>query len=65
MCLTIVLCTLVLCGRYMDPKKIKFYTKTSVEKIEDGSVTLSNGEVLNPDFVLMATGRKPRKHEKI
>ena len=51
--------------RIFKSKKIKFYTKTSVEKIEDGSVTLSNGEVLNPDFILMATGRKPRMHEKI
>ena len=51
--------------RIFKTKKIKFYTKTSVEKIENGSVTLSNGEVINPDFVLMATGRKPRKHEKI
>ena len=51
--------------RIFKSKKIKFYTATSVEKIENKTVTLSNSEVLNPDFILMATGRKPRKHEKI
>ena len=50
--------------RIFKSKKIKFYTKTFVEKIENGAVILSNGEVLNPDFILMATGRKPRMHEK-
>lgn len=38
--------------------KIKFYLETFVEKISDNKVTLSNGEVLEPDFVFFATGRK-------
>jgi dihydrolipoamide dehydrogenase len=37
--------------------KIKMYLATSVKKIEDKKVELSNGEVLEPDFVLFATGR--------
>lgn len=51
--------------RIFKSKKIKFFTSTSVDKIENKTVILSNGEVLNPDFVLMATGRKPRKCEKV
>lgn len=37
--------------------KIKYYLSTSVAKIIDKKVTLSNEEVLEPDFVLFATGR--------
>lgn len=51
--------------RIFKAKKIKFFTSTSVEKIENNRVELSNGEVLNPDFILMATGRKPSIKEKI
>lgn len=51
--------------RIFKAKKIKFFTSTSVKKIENNTVELSNGEVLNPDFVLMATGRKPSIREKI
>lgn len=51
--------------RIFKSKKIKFYTEVSVDKIDGKNVTLSNGEVLNPDFVLMATGRKPVEHLKI
>lgn len=51
--------------RIFKSKKIKFYTEVSVDKIDSGKVTLSNGEVLNPNFVLMATGRKPVEHTKI
>ena len=39
-------------------KKIKYYTSTSVEKIETGKVTLSNGEVIEPDCILVAAGRE-------
>lgn len=39
--------------------RVKMFLSTSVEKIEDKKVTLSNGEILEPDFVLFATGRKP------
>ena len=56
--------------RMFKMKKIKFYTSVSVEKVHENSsngcdVTLSNGEVYNVDFVLMATGRKPLEHNKI
>jgi len=37
--------------------KIKMFLSTSVAKIEDKKVTLSSGEILEPDFVLFATGR--------
>jgi len=51
--------------RIFKTKKIKFYTSTSVEKIENKTITLSNGETLTPDFILMATGRKPSPITKI
>lgn len=51
--------------RIFKSKKIKFYTEVSVDKIDSDNVTLSNGEVLNPDFILMAAGRKPVEHTKI
>lgn len=38
--------------------KIKYHLSTSVKEIKDKKVTLSSGEVLEPDFVLFATGRK-------
>lgn len=37
--------------------RIKMLVSTSVDKIENKKVTLSNGEILEPDFVLFATGR--------
>lgn len=37
--------------------KIKMFLSTSVKEIKDKKVTLSSGEVLEPDFVLFATGR--------
>ncbi len=51
--------------RIFKAKKIKFFSSTSVEKIENNRVVLSNEEILNPDFILMATGRKPSLKEKI
>lgn len=39
--------------------KIKMFLSTSVKEIKDKKVTLSSGEILEPDFVLFATGRKP------
>lgn len=39
--------------------RVKMYLSTSVKEIQDKKVTLSNGEILEPDFVLFATGRKP------
>lgn len=37
--------------------RIKAYTSTHIKEIKDKKVTLSNGEALEPDFVLFATGR--------
>lgn len=37
--------------------RVKMFLSTSVKEIKDKKVTLSNGEVLEPDFVLFATGR--------
>lgn len=39
--------------------RIKTFLSTSIKEIKDKKVTLSSGEVLEPDFVLFATGRKP------
>lgn len=51
--------------RIFKTRKIKFYTQTSVEKIEGVNVTLSNGEVLNPEIILSAVGRKINITDKI
>lgn len=51
--------------RIFKTRQIKFFTKTSVEKIENNTVTLSNGEELKPDKILVATGRTPNHTEKI
>ena len=51
--------------RIFKTRKIKFYTSTSVEKIEDKRVYLSNGEVLTPELILVAIGRTPNEIEKI
>lgn len=40
-------------------QKIKFFTNTKIEKIEDKFISLSNSETLSPDIVLVAVGRKP------
>ncbi len=44
--------------RIFKMSKIKMSLSTSVKEIKQKKVTLSNGEVLEPDFVLFATGRK-------
>ena len=56
--------------RIFKNKKIKYYTSTAVEKVEiaDTSgvkVHLSNGENLESDYILLATGRKPPECGKI
>lgn len=38
--------------------KIKFHTETSIKNIEGNKVTLSNGETLQTDCILVAAGRK-------
>ena len=49
--------------RMFKVRKINLKTSTTIEKIENKQVTLSNGEVLNPDFVLVAIGRNITKPE--
>ncbi len=55
--------------RIFKAKGIKFYTKTSVEKIEkfDNGVNvfLSNGEVIKADCALLAVGRVPNEVERV
>ena len=56
--------------RMLKMKNVKFLTSTSIEKVSKNSTkgcdaVLSNGEVINADFVLMATGRRPVDCEKI
>lgn len=43
--------------RQFKMKKIKFYTETSIKSIENKVVTLSNNEKIEPDCILVATGR--------
>lgn len=45
--------------RLFKKDKVKIFTGVKVEKIENRSVTLSNGQVLNPDIILSAIGREP------
>lgn len=45
--------------RIFKAKKIKMYLSNAVEKIENQVVTLKSGEVLEPEYVLLAVGRTP------
>ncbi|MBS4760450.1 MAG: dihydrolipoyl dehydrogenase [Clostridium sp.] len=45
--------------RLFKKDKIKFYTDTKIEKIENKNVFLSNNQTLNPDMILCAIGREP------
>lgn len=51
------------CVRYVEAslksKGIKFYTDTSVQKLEKGKVGLSNGETLDAEYCIVAVGRGP------
>lgn len=40
-------------------KKIKFFKDTKIEKIENNTVTLSCSEIVSPEIILVAAGRKP------
>lgn len=51
--------------RIFKTSKIKFYTETSVQNIEDKKVILSNGEEILPEKILVAIGRTPIKCDKI
>lgn len=45
--------------RLLKKDKIKFFTNTKIENIENKTVTLSNGQTLTPDLILSAIGREP------
>lgn len=45
--------------RIFKMSRIKMFLSTFVNEIKDKKITLSGGEILEPDFVLFATGRKP------
>ena len=45
--------------RIFKQKKIKFYLNDSIEKIENGIVTLKSGQELSPEKILVAAGRVP------
>ena len=45
--------------RIFKQKKIQFLLNDCVEKIENKTITLSSGKVLNPEKVLVAVGRTP------
>ena len=47
--------------RIFKAKKIKMYLSNGVEKIENGNVILKSGEILTPNCVLLAVGRKPNQ----
>ena len=47
--------------RIFKMKKIKTYLSNTVEKIENKSVILKSGEILTPECVLLAVGRRPVK----
>ena len=51
--------------RIFKTRKIKFYTETCVTEINNRQITLSNGEIIEPEIVLSAIGRTPNKVEKI
>ena len=45
--------------RLFKKSKIKFFTGTKIENIENKSVKLSNSQVITPDIILCAAGREP------
>lgn len=45
--------------RIFKMSRVKTFLSTSVKEIKNKKITLSNGDLLEPDFVLFATGRKP------
>ncbi len=51
--------------RIFKTKKIKFYTSTTVKKIEGQNIQLSNGELITPEKVLVAAGRDINSKEQI
>lgn len=50
--------------RNFKTNKIKFFTQTSIIEINGKKVTLTNGEVIEPEIILVAAGRVPNAGEK-
>ena len=44
--------------RILKRNKVKIYTSNSVEKVENNTATLKNGEVINFEKILLGIGRK-------
>lgn len=51
--------------RIFKSKKIKMYLSNGVEKIENNKVILKSGDILEPEVVLLAVGRKPVEFSQI
>jgi len=51
--------------RIFKTRKINFFTQTSIEKIENNNVILSNNKNIAPEKILIATGRTTTSEEKI
>ena len=51
--------------RIFKTEKIKFYTQTCVTDINNKKITLSNGEITEPEIVLVCVGRTPNNADKI
>lgn len=51
--------------RIFKSERIKFYTETCVKAVNNRKIELSNGEVLEPELVLVAVGRTPNLTDKI
>ena len=48
--------------RIFKQNKIKYYLQDCIQSIDNTAVTLKSGLTLSPDFVLVAVGRVPVKH---
>ena len=45
--------------RIFKQRKIKFFLNDSIDSIEDRTVKLKSGNIITPDFILLAAGRAP------
>lgn len=49
--------------RIFKQKKIQYYLEDSIDNIENKKVVLKSGNIIEPDFILLALGREPIKVE--